>query len=88
MSQKKVQKEEEKPSAGPLRKHRSRAEKIDDLKKQISDLRKAEREERQRARNEILLAVGKAVYEKAGKPKDIEALIDFVKSEDFKIEYK
>ena len=88
MSQKKVQKEEEKPSAGPLRKHRSRAEKIDDLKKQISDLRKAEREERQRARNEILLAVGKAVYEKVGKPKDIDALIEFVKSEDFKIEYK
>ena len=48
MSQKKVQKEEEKPSSGPLRKHRSRAEKIDDLKKQISELRKAEREERQR----------------------------------------
>ena len=33
MSQKKVQKEEEKPTAGPLRKHRTRAEKIDDLKK-------------------------------------------------------
>ena len=31
MSQKKVQKEEEKPPAGPLRKHRSRTEKIDDL---------------------------------------------------------
>ena len=88
MSQKKVQKEEEKPASGPLRKHRSRTEKIDDLKKQISDLRKAEREERQRARNEILLAVGKAVYEKVGKPKDIDALIEFVKSEDFKIEYK
>ncbi|EBC9433954.1 hypothetical protein CEU02_25580 [Salmonella enterica subsp. enterica serovar Infantis] len=88
MSQKKEQKTAEKPVAGPLRKHRTRTEKIDDLKKQISDLRKAEREERQRARNEILLAVGKAVYEKAGKPKDIDALIEFVKSEDFKIEYK
>ena len=88
MSQKKEQKTAEKPVAGPLRKHRSRTEKIDDLKKQISDLRKAEREERQRARNEILLAVGKAVYEKVGKPKDIDALIEFVKSEDFKIEYK
>ncbi|HII3373207.1 hypothetical protein JGB17_23825 [Salmonella enterica subsp. enterica serovar Derby] len=88
MSQKKVQKEEEKPTAGPLRKHRSRTEKIDDLKKQISELRKAEREERQRARDEKLIILAKAVYEKAGKPKDIEALIDFVKSEDFKIEYK
>ena len=88
MSQKKVQKEEEKPSSGPLRKHRSRAEKIDVLKKQISELRKAEREERQRARDEKLIILAKAVYEKAGKPKDIEALIDFVKSEDFKIEYK
>ena len=88
MSQKKEQKTAEKPAAGPLRKHRSRTEKIEDLKKQISDLRKAEREERQRARNEILLAVGKAVYEKVGKPKDIDALIEFVKSEDFKIEYK
>ena len=88
MSQKKEQKTAEKPTAGPLRKHRSRAEKIDDLKKQISELRKAEREERQKARDEKLLAIGKAVYEKAGKPKDIEALIDFVKSEDFKIEYK
>ena len=88
MSQKKVQKEEEKPSAGPLRKHRSRAEKIDDLKKQISDLRKAEREERQRARDEILLAVGKAVYEKAGKPKNIYGLQQFVESEEFKVDFK
>lgn len=88
MSQKKVQKEEEKPSAGPLRKHESRAEKIDDLKKQISELRKAEREERQRARDEKLIILAKAVYEKVGKPKDIDALIEFVKSEDFKIEYK
>ena len=88
MSQKKEQKTAEKPPAGPLRKHRSRAEKIDDLKKQISELRKAEREERQRARDEKLIILAKAVYEKAGKPKDIEALIDFVKSEDFKIEYK
>lgn len=88
MSQKKVQKEEEKPSAGPLRKHRFRAEKIDDLKKQISELRKAEREERQRARDEKLIILAKAVYEKVGKPKDIDALIEFVKSEDFKIEYK
>ena len=82
------QKTEEKPSAGPLRKHRSRAEKIDDLKKQISELRKAEREERQRARDEKLIILAKAVYEKVGKPKDIDALIEFVKSEDFKIEYK
>ncbi|ELW4293488.1 hypothetical protein SH650_004706 [Salmonella enterica] len=88
MSQKKEQKTAEKPVAGPLRKHRSRAEKIDDLKKQISELRKAEREERQRARDEKLIILAKAVYEKAGKPKDIEALIEFVKSEDFKIEYK
>ena len=88
MSQKKEQKTAEKPTAGPLRKHRSRAEKIDDLKKQISELRKAEREERQRARDEKLIILAKAVYEKAGKPKDIEALIEFVKSEDFKIEYK
>ena len=88
MSQKKEQKTAEKPVAGPLRKHISRAEKIDDLKKQISELRKAEREERQRARDEKLIILAKAVYEKAGKPKDIEALIDFVKSEDFKIEYK
>jgi hypothetical protein len=34
---KKVQKEEEKPSAGPLRKHRSRAEKIDDLKSRLAN---------------------------------------------------
>ena len=88
MSQKKEQNSAEQPTAGPLRKHRSRAEKIDDLKKQISELRKAEREERQRARDEKLIILAKAVYEKAGKPKDIEALIDFVKSEDFKIEYK
>ena len=88
MSQKKEQKTAEKPVAGPLRKHRTRTEKIDDLKKQISELRKAEREERQRARDEKLIILAKAVYEKAGKPKDIEALIDFVKSEDFKIEYK
>jgi hypothetical protein len=66
MSQKKEQKTAEKPSAGPLRKHRTRAEKIDDLKKQISELRKAEREERQKARDEKLLAIGKAVYEKQG----------------------
>lgn len=88
MSQKKEQKTAEKSVAGPLRKHRTRTEKIDDLKKQISELRKAEREERQRARDEKLIILAKAVYEKAGKPKDIEALIDFVKSEDFKIEYK
>lgn len=88
MSQKKEQKTAEKPVAGPLRKHRTRTEKIDDLKKQISELRKAEREERQRARDEKLIILAKAVYEKAGKPKDIEALIEFVKSEDFKIEYK
>ncbi|WP_410729875.1 hypothetical protein, partial [Citrobacter freundii] len=62
--------------------------KIDDLKKQISDLRKAEREERQRARDEKLITLAKVLYEKAGKPKDIDALIEFVKSEDFKIEYK
>ena len=67
MSQKKEQKTAEKPTAGPLRKHRTRTEKIDDLKKQISDLRKAEREERQRARDEKLLAIGKAVYEKSRK---------------------
>ena len=85
---KKEQKTAEKPTAGPLRKHRSRAEKIDDLKKQISDLRKAEREERQKARDEKLIILAKAVYEKVGKPKDIDALIEFVKSEDFKIEYK
>lgn len=88
MSQKKEQKTVEKPVAGPLRKHRSRTEKIDDLKKQISDLRKAEREERQKARDEKLIILAKAVYEKVGKPKDIDALIEFVKSEDFKIEYK
>ena len=88
MSQKKEQKTAEKSVAGPLRKHRTRTEKIDDLKKQISELRKAEREERQRARDEKLIILAKAVYEKAGKPKDIEALIEFVKSEDFKIEYK
>ncbi|EKT4748246.1 hypothetical protein QEQ08_004684 [Salmonella enterica] len=88
MSQKKEQKTAEKPTAGPLRKYRSRAEKIDDLKKQISELRKAEREERQRARDEKLIILAKAVYEKVGKPKDIDALIEFVKSEDFKIEYK
>ncbi len=88
MSQKKVQKEEEKPASGPLRKHRSRTEKIDDLKKQISDLRKAEREERQRARDEILLAVGKAVYEKAGKPKNIYGLQQYVESEEFKVDFK
>ena len=88
MSQKKEQKTAEKPATGPLRKHRSRAEKIDDLKKQISELRKAEREERQRARDEKLIILAKAVYEKVGKPKDIDALIEFVKSEDFKIEYK
>ncbi|EPF8108928.1 hypothetical protein ACS1TS_004905 [Salmonella enterica subsp. enterica serovar Kentucky] len=88
MSQKKEQKTAEKPVAGPLRKHRSRTEKIDDLKKQISDLRKAEREERQKARDEKLIILAKAVYEKVGKPKDIDALIEFVKSEDFKIEYK
>ena len=88
MSQKKEQKTAEKPVAGPLRKHRTRTEKIDDLKKQISDLRKAEREERQRARDEKLIILAKAVYEKVGKPKDIDALIEFVKSEDFKIEYK
>ena len=40
MSQKKEQKTAEKSVAGPLRKHRTRTEKIDDLKKQISDLRK------------------------------------------------
>lgn len=62
---KKEQKTAEKSVAGPLRKHRTRTEKIDDLKKQISDLRKAEREERQKARDEKLLAIGKAVYEKA-----------------------
>ena len=88
MSQKKEQKTAEKPVAGPLRKHRSRTEKIDDLKKQISDLRKAEREERQKARDEKLIILAKAVYEKVGKPKDSDALIEFVKSEDFKIEYK
>jgi len=88
MSQKKEQKTAEKSVAGPLRKHRTRTEKIDDLKKQISDLRKAEREERQRARDEKLIILAKAVYEKVGKPKDIDALIEFVKSEDFKIEYK
>ncbi|EMO5817489.1 hypothetical protein SBK02_005959 [Raoultella planticola] len=88
MSQKKEQKTAEKPVAGPLRKHRSRTEKIDDLKKQISDLRKAEREDRQKARDEKLIILAKAVYEKVGKPKDIDALIEFVKSEDFKIEYK
>ena len=88
MSQKKEQKTAEKPVAGPLRKHRTRTEKINDLKKQISDLRKAEREERQRARDEKLIILAKAVYEKVGKPKDIDALIEFVKSEDFKIEYK
>lgn len=88
MSQKKEQKTAEKPVAGPLRKHRTRTEKIDDLKKQISELRKAEREERQRARDEKLIILAKAVYEKVGKPKDIDALIEFVKSEDFKIEYK
>ncbi|EGM6831324.1 hypothetical protein IIK24_004542 [Salmonella enterica subsp. enterica serovar Liverpool] len=88
MSQKKEQKTAEKPAAGPLRKHRTRTEKIDDLKKQISELRKAEREERQRARDEKLIILAKAVYEKVGKPKDIDALIEFVKSEDFKIEYK
>ena len=63
MSQKKEQKTAEKSVAGPLRKHRTRTEKIDDLKKQISDLRKAEREERQKARDEKLLAIGKAVYD-------------------------
>ncbi|EFM2835837.1 TPA: hypothetical protein ABRA27_004973 [Escherichia coli] len=88
MSQKKEQKTAEKPVAGPLRKHRTRTEKIDDLKKQISELRKAEREERQRARDEKLIILAKAVYEKVGKPKDIDALIEFVKSEEFKIEYK
>lgn len=88
MTQKKEQKTEEKPTAGPLRKHRSRTEKIDDLKKQISDLRKAEREERQKFRDEILLSIGKAVFEKAGKPKDVYSLQKFVESEDFKIEYK
>ena len=88
MSQKKEQKTAEKPVAGPLRKHRSRTEKIDDLKKQISDLRKAEREERQRARDDKLITLAKVLYEKAGKPKDIEALIEFVKSEEFKVEYK
>ena len=88
MSQKKEQKTAEKSVAGPLRIHRTRTEKIDDLKKQISDLRKAEREERQRARNEILLAVGKAVYEKAGKPKNIYGLQQFVESEEFKVDFK
>lgn len=88
MSQKKEQKPEEKPTAGPVRKHRTRTEKIDDLKKQISDLRKAEREERQRAREEKLLSIGKAIYEKAGKPKNIDSLLQYVESEDFKISLK
>ena len=88
MSQKKEQKTAEKPTAGPLRKHRTRTEKIDDFKKHISDLRKAEREERQRARDEKLLAIGKAVYEKAGKPKNIYGLQQFVESEEFKVDFK
>ena len=88
MSQKKEQKTAEKSVAGPLRKHRTRTEKIDDLKKQISDLRKAEREERQKAREEKLLAIGKAVYEKAGKPKNIYGLQQFVESEEFKVDFK
>jgi len=88
MSQKKEKKTAEKPTAGPLRKHRTRTEKIDDLKKQISDLRKAEREERQRARDEKLIILAKAVYEKAGKPKNIYGLQQFVESEEFKVDFK
>jgi hypothetical protein len=88
MTKKIEQKPEEKTAAGPLRKHRSRTEKIDDLKKQISDLRKAEREERQKMRDEKLLAIGKAVYEKAGKPKNIYGLQKYVESEEFKVDFK
>lgn len=88
MTKKVEPKTEEKPTAGPLRKHRSRTEKIDDLKKQISDLRKAEREERQKMRDEKLLAIGKAVYEKAGKPKNIYGLQKYVESEEFKVDFK
>ncbi|HFI3629654.1 TPA: hypothetical protein ACGP6G_004806, partial [Escherichia coli] len=61
---KKEQKTAEKSVAGPLRKHRTRTEKIDDLKKQISDLRKA------------------------GKPKNIYGLQQFVESEEFKVDFK
>jgi len=74
--------------AGPLRKHRTRAEKIDDLKKQISDLKKAEREEQNRFRDEKLLAIGKAIWQKTGKPDDIYSLMKFIESDEFKIEYK
>lgn len=88
MTQKKEQKPEEKPTAGPLRKHRTRAEKIDDLKKQISDLKKAEREELNRLRDEKLLAIGKSVWQKSGKPQDIYSLMKFVESEEFKVDYK
>lgn len=88
MSQKKEQKSEGKPAAGPLRKHRTRAEKIDDLKKQISDLKKAEREEQNKFRDEKLLAIGKVIWQKTGKPDDIYNLMKFVESDAFKIEYK
>ena len=83
-----TKKPEEKPTAGPLRKHRTRSEKIDDLKKQISDLRKAEREEQQKFRDEKLLEIGKAIWQKSGKPSDIYSLMKFVQSEEFKIDYK
>lgn len=88
MTKKIEQKPEEKPAAGPLRKHRSRTEKIDDLKKQISDLRKAEREEQNKFRDEKFIAIGKALWQKAGKPKDIYSLVLHVQSDDFKFEKK
>ncbi|EFX8415188.1 hypothetical protein D9555_21025 [Shigella sonnei] len=87
MTKKADQKIEESSTSGPLRKHRSRTEKIDDLKKQLNELRKAEREERKQMRDEKFLAIGKALWEKAGKPKNIYGLQQYVESEDFKVEF-
>jgi len=88
MTKKTEQKPEENNTAGPLRKHRSRTEKIDDLKKQISDLRKAEREEQNKFRDERFIEIGKAIWQKAGKPKDIYSFSLQVQSDDFKLEKK
>lgn len=88
MTKKTDQKTEQSAPAVPLRKHRSRTEKIDDLKKQLNDLRKAEREERKQMRDEKFLAMGKAIWEKAGKPKNIYGLQQYVESDEFKVEFK
>jgi len=51
-------------------------------------LKKAEREEQNRFRDEKLLAIGKAIWQKTGKPDDIYSLMKFIESDEFKIEYK